>query len=526
MSIIDRNRQNLEAARAKYQFNQQRDEEAKALTDKPAVSMGYDPASGRYQIARLGENATPVNLITNGAIGTGDRVTVKGRKFLDGMPRPPDVEEPLKKEPATKISADMLLSRTEGSDRVFYVQRKANLDRLASIPLQIPPAPPVLPPDGLPNRPGAYGWTVFYIRYSNVFNQSSTFASGIPASGGFSATGFSFLPGVLSSSNLWYELRLYQTGVRFEYLNNNVGFTIDQAYVSSGLDLFSGGYTREQFYENTYFIWRFSVLGHRTGQPDFGCDFELAAHFTRFAPPPTTATQSHLYVATPRETGASPQPYDPYFPGQRLDISRYNANYGGDTWQLFKYANISGDGTSDPIPPPPAATPVDNAFDCYISATKPKTSYVLIRDRVTAADTTMRVQYLQVASKITSLAAPEKKDWRSSRVSPNPSPPSDPDACKNQYRGGSPTFDPVNDCLSIAKNKLFQITDSKGRAFDSSDYSLLTTKPSPAVIQLKTLRSLPSSCSTAPNPGKKKRYTLPQLKEAGLEIRGIAPIFT
>jgi len=131
-----------------------------------------------------------------------------------------------------------------------------------------------------------------------------------------------------------------------------------------------------------------------------------------------------------------------------------------------------------------------------------------------------------VSSKITSLAVPQIKDWRSSRVSPNPSPPSDPDACKNQYRGGSPTFDPVNDCLSIAKNKLFRITDSSGRVFVLSDYSLLTTKPSPAVIELKTLRSLPSSCDIAPKLGKKKRYTLPKLKESGLEIRGIAPIFT
>ena len=517
MSIVDRNRQNLEAARAKYQFNQQREEEAKALTDKPAVSMGYDPASGRYQIARLGENATPVNLITNGAIGTGDRVTVKGGKFLDGMPRPPAVEDVIVPAPATKISADMLLSRTEGSDRVFYVQRKANLDRLASIPLQIPPAPPVLPPDGLPNRPGVYGWTVFYIR-----SRSGTgFAAGLPTTGGFSATGFSFSAGARFNSSLWFSLRLYQPGVRFEYLNNNSGFTISQAYVVSSLDLINGSFTQDQFYENTYFIWRFSALGHRTGQSDIGDDFEVATHFTKNAPPPGTVIGSNFYRAEDR-VGSTAQPIDPYMPG----LSVFPVVYDNSNWQLFKYENISGDGTSDPIVPPPAATPVDNAFDCYISATKPKTSYVLIRDRVTAADTTMRVQYLQVASKITSLAVPQTKDWRSSRVSPNPSPPSDPDACKNQYRGGSPTFDPVSDCLSIAKNKLFQITDSKGRVFDSSDYSLFTTKPSSAVIQSKTLRSLSSSCSTAPNPGKKKRYTLPQLKEAGLEVRGIAPIFS
>ena len=516
MSIIDRNRQNLEAARAKYQFNQQREEEAKALTDKPAVSMGYDPASGRYQIARLGENAMPVNLITNGAIGTGDRVTVKGGKFLDGMPRPPAVDEPLKKEPATKISADMLLSRTEGSNRVFYVQRKANLDKLASIPLQIPVTPPVLPPDGLPNRPGVYGWTVFYIRSGS----GTGFAPGLPTTGGFSATGFSFSPGARSSSNLWYSISLYQPGVRFEYRNTNGTITISQAYVVSSLDLINGSFSQDQFYESTYFIWRFSVLGHRTGLPDIGNDFEVATHFTKNAPPPGAVIGSNFYRAEDR-VGTAPQPTDPYMSGLTL----FPVAYDNSSWQLFKYENISGNGIPDPIVPP-AAPQSDNAFDCYISATKPKTSYVLIRDRVTAADTTMRVQYFQVASKITSLAAPEKKDWRSSRVSPNPSPPSDPDACKNQYRGGSPTFDPVNDCLSIAKNKLFQITDSKGRAFDSSDYSLLTTKPSPAVIQLKTLRSLPSSCSTAPNPGKKKRYTLPQLKEAGLEIRGIAPIFT
>lgn len=96
---------------------------------------------------------------------------------------------------------------------------------------------------------------------------------------------------------------------------------------------------------------------------------------------------------------------------------------------------------------------------------------------------------------------------------------------KNQYRGGSPTFDPINDCLSIAKNKLFRITDSKGRVFVLSDYNLLTAKQVPAVIESKTLRSLPSSCEIAPKPGKKKRYTLPKLKEAGLVVRGIAPIF-
>jgi len=516
MSIVDRNRPNLEAARAKYQFKQQSEEEAKALLDKPAVSMGYDPVSGRYQIARSGENATSVSLITNGAIGTGDRVTVKGGKFLDGMPRPPAVEEPIKKEPATKISADMLLSRTEGSDRVFYVQRKANLDRLASIPLKIPPAPPVLPPDGLPNRPGVYGWTVFYIR-SNI----TGFIPGLPTSNGFSATGFSFSAGARSNSNLWYELRLYQTGVRFDYPNNVSGFTINQAYVVSSLDLINGAFTQEQFYESTYFIWRFSALGHKSGQVDFGCDFEVATHFTKNTPPPAVVIGSNFYRAEAR-LGSAAQPIDPYMPG----LSVFPVAYDNSSWQLFKYANISGDGTPDPIPPPPAATPVDNVFDCYISATKPKTSYVLIRDRVTAADTTMRVQYLQVSSKITSLAVPQTKDWRSSRVSPNPSPPSDPDVCKNQYRGGSSTFDPVNDCLSIAKKKLFHITDSKGKVLISSDYSLLTTKPSPAVIELKTLRSLPSSCDIAPKLGKKKRYTLPKLKEAGLEIRGVAPIFT
>jgi len=517
MSIIDRNRQNLEAARAKYQFKQQREEEMKALTDKPAVSLGYDPASGRYQIARLGENATPVNLITNGAIGTGDRVTVKGGKFLDGMPRPPAVEDVIVPAPTTKISADILLSRTEGSDRVFYVQRKAKLDRLASIPLQIPPAPPVLPPDGLPNRPGVYGWTVFYIR-----SRSGTgFAPGLPTTGGFSSTGFSFSAGARFNSSLWFSLSLYQPGVRFEYLNNNSGFTISQAYVVSSLDLINGAFTQAQFYENTYFIWRFSALGHRTGLSDIGDDFEVATHFTKNAPPPSVVIGSNFYRAEDR-VGTAPQPTDPYMPG----LSVFPVLYDNSNWQLFKYANISGDGTSDPIPPPPAATPVDNAFDCYISATKPKTSYVLIRDRVTAADTTMRVQYLQVSSKITTLAVPQKKDWRSSRVSPNPSPPSDPDACKNQYRGGSPTFDPVNDCLSIAKNKLFQIVNSTGRVFASSDYSLLASQTSPAMIQITALRSLSSSCSTAPNPGKKKRYTLPQLKETGLEVRGIAPIFS
>jgi len=516
MSIVDRNRQNLEAARAKYQFRQQREEEAKALTDKPAVSLGYDPVSGRYQIARSGDNATSVSLITNGAIGTGDRVTVKGGKFLDGMPRPPAVEDVTVTDPTTKISADMLLSRTEGSDRVFYVQRKAKLDKLTSIPLQIPTAPPVLPPDGLPNRPGVYGWTVFYIRSGN----GTGFAPGLPTTGGFSATGFSFSPGARSSSNLWYSLRLYQPGVMFEYRNTNGVITISQAYVVSSLDLINGAFTQDQFYENTYFIWRFSVLGHRTGLSDIGNDFEVATHFTKNTPPPAAVIGANFYRAEDR-VGSALQPTDPYMPGLTL----FPVAYDNSSWRLFKYENISGDGTSDPIVPP-VAPQADNAFDCYISATKPKTSYVLIRDRVTAADTTMRVQYLQVSSKITTLAVPQKKDWRSSRVSPNPSPPSDPDACKNQYRGGSPTFDPVNDCLSIAKNKLFQITDSKGRAFVLSDYSLLTTKPSPAVIQSKTLRSLSSSCSTAPNPGKKKRYTLPQLKEAGLEVRGIAPIFS
>ena len=260
--------------RRKFANDQTKREKLKEQLQPQWNYQGFNAETGKAVIFS-GDSTASGTVITNGLINANQPIKInQDGSFIqvEGMPRPPIVEN-TETEPTGKISADMLLSRSEGSDRVFYVQRKAKLDKLASIPLKIPATPPIVfpdPPQGVPNFPGAYGWKVFYIRH----NLHGYFEPGIPTTSGFSGTGFSF-SSVGGSSSLWHRLTLYQTGVAFEYRNNNGGFTIDQANIVSSLNLDSGTFTADQFYESTFFVWRFSVLGHRSGQPNFGCDFEV-----------------------------------------------------------------------------------------------------------------------------------------------------------------------------------------------------------------------------------------------------------
>lgn len=133
MTLESRNQQRINQAKVDYADNLLRDAERRNLIPPASFANGVNPVTGKIRLQTLGRGETEVEAITNGGIGRGDRVTVRGG-LADSMPTSnAKPNNPAPPEKLGKIKS-LLSTVSEGRITLYIGSDRPKPKKIATLP--------------------------------------------------------------------------------------------------------------------------------------------------------------------------------------------------------------------------------------------------------------------------------------------------------------------------------------------------------------------------------------------------------